>query len=188
MSREDLIKTANMYFTGLQRNDGKGVYPFTDDCNRLENGTQTTNVGAPMPFILKHANDPPVPGDPSLPPLRPASPPPAANADVPPMTRIPYMGCRAQFASGWYNMVARIRDRRFLVVDPVHGAVMTFVFFDHDARPPPPITVNGKTYQSRGLLWTWEMSEAFKIEQGKIRFVEAVMTQAPYGMKPGWPD
>jgi hypothetical protein len=43
-SREELIKTANYYFTGLQRNDGKGYYPFTDDCDRMENGMQTTNM------------------------------------------------------------------------------------------------------------------------------------------------
>ena len=53
MSREDLVKTANMYFTGMQQNDGKGVYPFADDCNRIENGSQSTNVppadGKPAP-------------------------------------------------------------------------------------------------------------------------------------------
>jgi hypothetical protein len=43
-SREELIKTANYYFTGLQRNDGKGYYPFTDDCDRFENGIQSTNI------------------------------------------------------------------------------------------------------------------------------------------------
>jgi hypothetical protein len=43
-SREELIKSANYYFTGLQRNDGKGYYPFTDDCDRFENGMQTTNI------------------------------------------------------------------------------------------------------------------------------------------------
>jgi hypothetical protein len=43
-SREDMIKTANYYFAGLQRNDGKGYYPFTDDCERYENGNQSTNV------------------------------------------------------------------------------------------------------------------------------------------------
>jgi hypothetical protein len=42
-SREELIRTANMYFTGLEKNDGKGVYPFTLNCNRIENGSQTTN-------------------------------------------------------------------------------------------------------------------------------------------------
>lgn len=37
-SREELVRIANAYFTGLQRNDGKGFYPFTDDCIRFENG------------------------------------------------------------------------------------------------------------------------------------------------------
>jgi hypothetical protein len=41
-SREDLIETANYYFTGLARNDGKGYYPFTADCARFENGISTT--------------------------------------------------------------------------------------------------------------------------------------------------
>jgi hypothetical protein len=38
MSRADLIRTANYYFTGMAPNDGKGYYPFTDDCLRHENG------------------------------------------------------------------------------------------------------------------------------------------------------
>lgn len=37
-SRNELIETANYYFTGLHGNDGKGYYPFTDDCVRFENG------------------------------------------------------------------------------------------------------------------------------------------------------
>ena len=41
-SREELIETANYYFTGLARNDGKGYYPFTADCARFENGIVTT--------------------------------------------------------------------------------------------------------------------------------------------------
>jgi hypothetical protein len=43
-SRSELIKTANYYFSGLQGNDGKGYYPFTDDCERYENGNKSTNV------------------------------------------------------------------------------------------------------------------------------------------------
>ena len=42
-SRDSLKIIANMYFTALERNDGKGIYPFTDNCNRLENGHYTTN-------------------------------------------------------------------------------------------------------------------------------------------------
>ncbi len=48
-SREELVRVANYYFEGLQRNDGKGYYPFTDDCDRYENGTKTTNVPMPDP-------------------------------------------------------------------------------------------------------------------------------------------
>lgn len=43
VSRSQMISTTNMYFAGLENNDGKGVYPFADDCNRVENGMQTTN-------------------------------------------------------------------------------------------------------------------------------------------------
>lgn len=43
ISRDSLKVIANMYFTALEQNDGKGIYPFTDNCNRLENGHFTTN-------------------------------------------------------------------------------------------------------------------------------------------------
>ncbi len=36
------MATANKYFNGIQLNDGKGDYPFTDDCYRLENGMNTS--------------------------------------------------------------------------------------------------------------------------------------------------
>src|SRR5262245_30504629 len=52
MSRQELIAVADGYFTGLQKNDGKGIngtgtYPFTNDCHRIENGSPTTNVPRP---------------------------------------------------------------------------------------------------------------------------------------------
>ena len=37
-SRADLVRVANMYFSGMQLNDGKGQYPFAEDCDRIENG------------------------------------------------------------------------------------------------------------------------------------------------------
>jgi hypothetical protein len=50
MSRQELIAVADGYFSGLQKNDGKGIngtgtYPFTNDCRRIENGSPT--AGAP---------------------------------------------------------------------------------------------------------------------------------------------
>ena len=49
-SREELIETANYYFTGLARNDGKGYYPFTADCERFENGMATTQTNCKQQF------------------------------------------------------------------------------------------------------------------------------------------
>jgi hypothetical protein len=40
-SRADLLRVANYYFDAIQRNTGKGYYPFTDDCLRHENGVIT---------------------------------------------------------------------------------------------------------------------------------------------------
>ena len=49
MSRQELIAVADGYFTGLQKDDGKGIngtgtYPFTNDCSRIENGSLTAKA------------------------------------------------------------------------------------------------------------------------------------------------
>ena len=49
-SRDQLIETANYYFTGLARNDGKGYYPFTADCDRFENGVAMTQTNCKAQF------------------------------------------------------------------------------------------------------------------------------------------
>jgi hypothetical protein len=120
-TREELIKTANYYFTGLQRNDGKGYYPFTDDCVRFENGMVTTRE------------------------------------------------CKKQFEESLKNLVSRIRDRRFVAVDRERGIVFAFAFFDH-----------------YNINWTWQLGEIFKIEDGKIRRIEALFHRAPFGINSGW--
>jgi hypothetical protein len=162
MSREDLIKTANMYFTGMQQNDGKGVYPFADDCQRIENGRPTTSV------------------------------PPADGKPVPdPKTSSSYSAswsCKEQFESGLLHFVTRIRDRRFVAVDPERGMVYAFGFFDHSAGDTRTFkTPDGRTVTAGpNQPWTWEIAELFKIEKGKIRQIEAVMDHSPYGMLSGW--
>src|SRR4030042_2410824 len=107
-SREELIKNANYYFSGLQKNDhGKGYYPFTDDCHRIENGMPATNV--PVPEGQKRPD---------------------------PKTATMYSsawGCKEQFESGLIGFVTRIRDRRFVAVDRERGIVFSFGFFDHAA-------------------------------------------------------
>ncbi|HET8698796.1 MAG TPA: hypothetical protein VFO94_15010, partial [Gammaproteobacteria bacterium] len=48
-TRAELIEIANAYFEAVQRDDGKGFYPFTDDCDRIENGAHTTNNPSSRP-------------------------------------------------------------------------------------------------------------------------------------------
>jgi len=43
-TREDLVRIGNYYFDALQRNDGKGYYPFTDDSVRFENGMNSCGL------------------------------------------------------------------------------------------------------------------------------------------------
>jgi hypothetical protein len=105
-SREELIKTANYYFSGMQKNDGKGYYPFTNDCHRIENGMPATNV--PVPEGQKRP-------DPKTAKMYSSS-----------------WGCKEQFESGLLGFVTRIRDRRFVAVDRERGIAFAFGFFDHD--------------------------------------------------------
>jgi hypothetical protein len=162
MSRADLIKVANMYFSGMQQNDGLGEYPFTGDCERFENATQTTNTETPA-------------GE-----TRPD--PKTAN------TYSSQWGCMEQFKSGLIHFVTRIRDRRYVAVDPERGLVFAFAFFDHMAGKTRTYTrSDGRTITGGPTSpWTWEIAELFRIEKGKIRRIEAILTQPPYGMQSGW--
>jgi hypothetical protein len=162
MSRADLIRVANMYFSGLEKNDGKGEYPFTDDCVRIEGGMQTTGV-----------------------PLR------EGQTRPDPKTATMYSanwGCKEQFQSGLMHFVWRIRDRRYVAVDQERGIVFSFVFFDHALgkdrtyQTPDGRTVTAGPIQPNG----WEIAELFKIEKGLIRRIEAIMVTPPYGMNSGW--
>jgi len=165
MSRADLVKTANMYFSGMQRNDGRGVYPFTDDCDRFENGARSTNAPPRGNEVGKPRPDP--------------------------KTATMYSGqwtCREQFESGLLHFVSRIRDRRYVAIDEERGLVLSFAFFDHmggDTRHYA--TPDGRQIAAGPTTpWTWELAELFRLEKNKIRRIEAVLTQSPYGMDSGW--
>jgi hypothetical protein len=162
MSRADLIATANKYFTGMQRNDGKGDYPFADDCSRIENGMQSTNA-----------------------------PTPAGQTRPDPKTASNYSGqwsCREQFESGLLHFVNRIRDRRYVAVDEERGLVFSFVFFDHSAGETRNFTTPDGRRVTAGPAqpWTWYIAELFKVENGQLSQIEAVLERVPYGMNSGW--
>ncbi len=162
VSRAELIATANKYFTGMQKNDGKGDYPFADDCNRLENGGQTTNA-----------------------------PTPAGQTRPDPKTATNYSAqwsCMEQFKSGLLHFVSRIRDRRYVAVDEERGIVFAFGFFDHEGGDTRHFTTPDGRQIVAGPVqpWTWEIAELFKVQGGKIHRIQAVLQRSPYGMNSGW--
>ena len=159
LSREELQRVANQYFVGLEKNDGKGDYPFSDDCIRLEGGIPTTNRTEKLPM--------------------------AGDGYGQELMRL---GCKAQFEQGFYRWLDRIRDRRFPVIGAERGVVFSFVFFDHSGTMPQVTLRDGRTVKTGvSQPFTWELGEAFKITNRQIRRIEAAMKQAPYGMGPNWP-
>ncbi|HTY92627.1 MAG TPA: nuclear transport factor 2 family protein [Steroidobacteraceae bacterium] len=162
VSRAALIATADKYFTGMQKNDGLGDYPFAEDCNRLENGGQTTNA-----------------------------PTPAGQTRPDPKTASTYSAqwsCMEQFKSGLLHFVSRIRDRRYVAIDEERGIVFAFGFFDHEGGDTRHFTTpDGRQVVSGPVQpWTWEIAELFKVQGGKIHRIEAVLQRSPYGMNSGW--
>ena len=161
MSRQELIAVADGYFTGLQKNDGKGIngtgtYPFTNDCHRIENGSPTTNVP------------------------RPADQP----ADV---INAFSMDCLSQFKLGYYFVVQNIHDRRYPVVDQERGIVWSHVVFDQGTVNQGTLS-DGRPYTFRGFNRPSSIlvTEAFLIENGKIRRVEMVGPSVLYHLNSPW--
>ena len=161
-SREALIEVANKYYTGMQKNDGKGDYPFADECHRIENGSPATNV-----------------------PLRPGQTRPDPKTST---TYSGAWGCREQFESGLIFFVTRIRDRRFFAVDRETGNVMVFAYFDHAAGKTRHATApDGRPLVGGPISpWTWQLAQIFKVEDNLIRQIEATLHRSPYGMNSGW--
>jgi len=155
LSRQELVAAANMYFAAIENNDGKGTYPFTDDCDRLENGAMTTH----NPGIVR---------------MGPVD--------------IGAMGCKEQFSTGLYGVVTEVHDRRFPIVDEDQQAVFAFAVFDHcgckkSLTMPDGTRVDVGFFNKPSSIL---LTEAFKIDGGLIRQVEAVGTSVPYHSDPGW--
>lgn len=156
-SRAALIKAADSYFNGLTR--GAPV-AFTDDCNRVENGIQTTNNP-------EHKS--------------PSFPDPAFN---------PFnMTCDQNMKTGLWRYIQRIEPRRYVLVDEERGNVVGMFMFVHpgtikevDSPTHGKVAMPTNARSPSHVLVT----EAFNIRDNKIRSIEAVEIGLPYGQPDGW--
>jgi len=162
-SRQEMISIADAYFSGLQKNDGRGVngtgtYPFTNDCHRIENGSPTTNVNTPG---------------------RNGAPPSPVFA----------LDCMGQFKMGYYFVVQSIHDRHYPLVDAERGVVWSHAVFDQGTVNSGTLS-NGQPFSYPGFNRPSSIlvTEAFLIEGGKIRRVEMIGPAATYHLRSPWPS
>lgn len=154
LSRGELVRISNTYFTGIDTGTSSYGVPFAPECQRRENG----NIMASNPD---------------------AAPGSMASLD-----------CRTQFDTGFQVIVTDIRERRFEVVDRIKGLAFAWAYFDHDGTPEKmsntlertPIDVQPMFRQP----FSFYIAEVFKIVDGQIRQIEAVLTTVPYQMESGW--
>ena len=92
-------------------------------------------------------------------------------------------------SSGFFSYVSEIRDRRFPIYDEVTGVTMGIAVFDHPAVVRS-VVVQGVGAQQLPACFQKPSSavafEAFKVQGGRIRQIEAVEEFLPYGMRTGW--
>jgi hypothetical protein len=177
-SRAELIRIGNSYLSALEKNDGKSIPPFTDDCQRVQNGVQTTN----NPDAVAQMTPPPSPG-------RGGKQAPAAPPKPPgPQINFTAMGCADQFKLGYFHFVTRVRDRRFVAVDRERGLAMVIAAADEPAGKYATFKLSDGREITAGenRPTTIAAFEMYKIEGGKIRRIEAVQHNVPYGMLSGW--
>src|SRR5579863_2636509 len=160
-TRAEMISVADSYFSGLQKNDGRGVngsgtYNFTNDCDRIENGAHTTNLPRP-----------------------PNEPKDAVNGFA--------LDCLSQFKLGYYFVVQSIHHRRYPLVDSERGVVLSHAVFDQGTVNEGVLS-DGRKYAFKGFNRPSSIlvSEAFLIENGKIRRVEMIGPSATYHMNSAW--
>ena len=144
-TRADLEGLARGYFEALIWGDPKKT-KFHPDCNRVENGVQTSNQ--PQRGLASCQES---------------------------MRRFAYMH--------------KYRDVRFPVVDEKRGLVLAVAIFD---MPPQNRTlmVRGKPFQvtpeRNRLPRSLYLYELFKVENGRIKRIEAVLHNLPLGADMGW--
>jgi hypothetical protein len=154
LSRADLARIGNSYFTGMADEKSGANVPFSPLCQRRENGTVTANN------------------------------PESAKGSM------QWMDCKSQFDTGFSVIVTNIRERRFAIVDRTKNLAFGWGYFDHDgthakfSRTLDHQQVDVSPTFRQPI--TFYIAEVFKIDGGKIRQIEAVLTTVPFRMESGW--
>jgi hypothetical protein len=111
------------------------------------------------------------------------------SANNPSGTPMQKMTCGQQFDTGFSTFITHVRERRFPIVDEERGLVYAIVFFDHAGTVRTVKMANGTSFNvppPYDTPYTFLIGELFKIKNGRIHQIEAVLPSVPYGMPSGW--
>jgi hypothetical protein len=100
------------------------------------------------------------------------------------------LGCRENVNHPMWNYITQIAPRRHLVVDEERGLVSGMYMFRHGGTEPTYTLPNGEVVKHSEPMLRRQavvISELFKIEDGRIRRIEAVMAGGlPLDASSGW--
>lgn len=155
LGRSDLIRITDGYFNAIEQSRSSAAR-FHKDCNRTENGIQTTN-------------NPQLGG---------------GNGEA-----SPARGCASQIDAGVFSYITQISPRRYLLVDESRNLVFGVFMFRHEGRlTEVNVPGRGKVEMIPAAKRPFNVvvGELFRIEDGQIREIEAVMTELPYRTPTHW--
>src|SRR5690606_3747939 len=98
--------------------------------------------------------------------------------------------CQENMNSGMWVYITEISPRRFLVADEERGIAMGMFMFHQDGSHDHAI-VNGERVEYAGATrrpFTTVIPEMFKVRDGKVTRIIAMMTSIPYKSKSGWDE
>jgi hypothetical protein len=113
----------------------------------------------------------------------------AVTANNPDGQGMAKMTCGEQFDTGFSPFITRVRERRYPVVDEERGLVYAVIFFDHAGTITSVKWTDGTEHKVGPPFdtpYAFQIGELFKIKNGKITRIEAVLLNVPYGMPSGW--
>ncbi|MEO6340418.1 MAG: hypothetical protein ABIO39_10295 [Caulobacteraceae bacterium] len=167
-SRAQMVKIVNSYFESIEQGNGS-LAPFTDDCDRREDGRQSTHNVTRIEDSIRgfEAN--------------------SQNARV--WRQILAMGCKDQIDTQVLRHINQINPRTIVAIDEARGLAFVLPVFIHrgDIQTVHLKLIPGEDeFATPTLPGDTHGVEIFKIEGGKISMVEAAGVSMPFGSKTGW--
>jgi len=99
------------------------------------------------------------------------------------------LSCGAQLSTKIFTYIQTVSPRRFPIVDRERGLVLAIVRFNHPGTQQT-VEVPGRGKMTMGKYSQWpnstQIAELFKIKDGKIKEITAVIVTAAYKAPMGW--